>query len=99
VLKETGRGKSPRKVKDLLADGRCSRAVLDFRSTTDVARLVPAEGDAGSEVSEWEPRERREPGEERSAEAEELGAGEGIECQGGAAAVPTHALLDGIRRR
>ena len=34
-------------------------------------RLVPTEEDAGSEVSEWGPREREE---ERRAEAEELGA-------------------------
>ena len=40
-------------------------------STTDVGRLAPAEKDAGSEVSEWERREREE---ERRAEAEELGA-------------------------
>jgi hypothetical protein len=42
VRKETGRGKSRWKVRDLLADERCSRAVLDFLSTTDVGRLVPA---------------------------------------------------------
>jgi len=45
--------------------------------TTDVGRLVPPleeEGVAGSEVSEWELRERREREEERVAEAEELGA-------------------------
>jgi len=42
----------------------------------DVRRLVPPleERDAGSEVSEWELRERREWEEEREAEAEELGA-------------------------
>jgi len=34
------------------------------------------EADAGSQVSEWELRERREQGEEREAEAEEPGAGE-----------------------
>jgi len=39
-----------------------------------VGRLVPAEEDAGSEASEWELRERRERGEERRVEAEELGA-------------------------
>jgi len=76
-----GRGKDRFKIRDLLADGRCSQAVLDFLSTTDVGRLAPAEEDAESEVSEWERRERRE---ERRAEAEELGvagelaAGEGL---------------------
>ena len=76
VRKETGRGKSRWKIRDLLADERCSRAVLDFLSTTDVGRLVPApvEEDPQSEASEWELRERREQEEERRAEAEELGA-------------------------
>jgi hypothetical protein len=74
--RETGRGKSRWKVRDLLADERCSRAVLDFLATTDVGRRVPdpAEEDAQSEASEWELRERREREEERRAEAEELGA-------------------------
>jgi len=69
VRKETGRRKY-RHDPDLLADGRCSQAVLDFLSTTDVGRLAPAEEGAGSEVSEWERRERREGEEERKAEAE-----------------------------
>ena len=68
MLKETGRGKSQFTIRDLLADGRCSQAVLDFLSTTDVGRRVPAEVDAGSEASEWELRERREREEEREAE-------------------------------
>ena len=52
--------------------------MLDFLSSTDVGRLVSPleESDAGSEVSDWELRERREREEEREAEAEELGAGE-----------------------
>jgi hypothetical protein len=60
----------------LLADKRCSRAVLGFLSTTDVGRRAPApaEEDAPSEASEWELRERREREEERRAEAEELSA-------------------------
>ena len=37
------RMKSRWKIWDLLADRRCSQAVLDFLSTTDVGRLVPAE--------------------------------------------------------
>ena len=60
--------------------------MLDFLSSTDVGRLVPLleEGDAGSEVSEWELRERRRRQEEREAEAEalgvvdEMGAGEDL---------------------
>jgi len=51
---------------------RHSQAVLDVLSSTDVRRLVPAGEDAGREVPEWELRERRERGEERSVEAEEL---------------------------
>jgi predicted nucleotidyltransferase len=77
VRKETGRWKNRWKVRDLLADERCSRAVLDFLATTDVGRRVPAlaeEDAAESETSEWELRERREREEERRAEAEELGA-------------------------
>jgi len=35
VWKESGRGKSRFKIRDLLADGRCSQAVQDFISTTD----------------------------------------------------------------
>ena len=90
VKKETGRWKSRWKIRDLLADERCSQAVLDFLSTTDVGRLVPPEeeGDAGSEVSEWELRERREREEERRAEAEALGAEEEL-GGGGTTAVPS----------
>jgi hypothetical protein len=76
VRKETGRWKSCWKVRDLLADERCNRAVLDFLSTTDVGRLVlaPVEEDAQSEASEWELRERKEREEERRTEAEGMGA-------------------------
>jgi hypothetical protein len=76
VRKETGRWKSRWRVRDLLADERCNRAVLDFLSTTDVGRLVlaPVEEDAQSEASEWELRERREREEERRAVAEGPGA-------------------------
>jgi len=88
------------KIRDLLADGRCGQVVLDFLSSTDVGRLVLPleESDAGSEVSEWERRERRERGEEREVEAEELGAAGELGVGGGATAVPTHAPLHGIRR-
>ena len=76
VQKETGRWISRWKIRDLLADGRYGQAVLDFLSSTDVGRAVPPleESDAGSEVSQWELWERRERGEEREVEAEELGA-------------------------
>jgi len=79
VWKETGRGKSRWKAHELFAYRRCSRAVLDFLSSTDVGKIVPAvevEDDAGSEASEWELRERREQEEERKVE--ELGAEEGL---------------------
>jgi len=60
-------------VRDLLADGRCSQAVLDFLLATDVGRRVPREGDgAVSAVSELEVREWLE---EQGAGAEEPGAG------------------------
>jgi len=69
VWKETRRWKSRWKTRDLLADGRCGQAVLDFLSTTDVGRRVPAEEGAGSEASEWELRECQEREEKREAEA------------------------------
>jgi len=59
VRKETGKWKSRWKIRDLLADRKCSRAVLDFLSATDVGRRVPAE-DTVSEVSEAELREWEE---------------------------------------
>jgi len=59
VKKETGRWKDRWKARDLLADAGCSREVLDFLSSTDVGRRVPAEAeeDAVSAVSEMEVRE------------------------------------------
>ena len=79
VKKETGRWKSRWRIRDLLADRRCSQAILGFLTTTDVERIVPPveeEADQRSEVSEWELREGREREGERRAEAEGLGAGE-----------------------
>jgi len=79
VYKETGRGKRRWRAHELFAEQRCSQALLDFLTTTDVGRIVlPAgeEADAGSEVLEWELQECREREEERRVEAEELGAGE-----------------------
>jgi len=69
MREETGRWKRRRKIRDLLAVARCSQAVLDFISTTEVGRLVPpeGEGEAGSEVSEWELRELWEREDERRA--------------------------------
>jgi len=61
-----------------------------------VGGLVPAEEDVGSEVSGWEPRELREREEGGRVEAEEPGAAGEL---GAGEAVPTHALLHGIRRR
>jgi len=57
VLKETRRRKRRFAVRDLLADGRCGQAVLDFLPTTDVGRLVPTEEDA---ENGWGCREREE---------------------------------------
>jgi len=58
VKKETGRWRDRWKIRDLLAGVRCSRAVLDSLSSTDVGSLVPAEEeDAVSVVSEAELRE------------------------------------------
>jgi hypothetical protein len=76
VRKETGRWKSRWKVRDLLADERCSMAVMEILATTDVGRLVPTpvEEDMQSEASEWELREWREREEERRAEAKGMGA-------------------------
>jgi len=57
---ETGKLRGRWKIRDLLADGRCSQAVLDFLSATDMGRRVPAEEDTVSEVSEAELRDREE---------------------------------------
>jgi len=78
---EGERGKDWFKIRDLLADGRCSQAVLDFLST-DAGRLVLTERDAGSSGSSGS--EKR-----KGAEVEELGAG------GGGTAFPLDALLHG----
>ena len=67
---ETRRGKGRWKVRDLLADERRVRPMLDFLCTTDVGRLAPPleEEDAVSAVSEQEVREWLE---EHGAGAEE----------------------------
>ena len=93
VRKESGSGEDRCKIRNLLADGRCSQAVPDFLSTTDVGRLVPAEEDAGSEVSEVGCRERREREEERRAEAEELGVAEELAAREGPLFPPTPSFM------
>jgi len=71
VKKQAWRWKDRWKVRDLLADGRRSRAVLDFLATADEGRRVLGEkDDAVSAVSELEVREWLE---EQGVEAEELG--------------------------
>jgi len=71
VLEETTKllgltwGRDRTKIAELLADERCSQAILDFLATTDVGRTagppVAEEGEEGaSEASEWEDRERKE---------------------------------------
>ena len=58
MRKETRRGKDRWKIRDLLVDKRCSRAVLGFLTTTDVGRrMLVEEEDAVSTVSELEVRE------------------------------------------
>jgi len=68
-------------IAELLADRRCSQAVLDFLENTVVGRTpgppVAEEVDEGaSEASEWEERERDESLAEMRAEAERLGGEE-----------------------
>ena len=87
--KETGRWKDRWKIRDLLAEGRCSQAVLDFLSSMDVGRQVPTkEDDAVSAVSKLEVREWLD---EQEVGAEEPG--------GGIHHVPSHAGLHGVCRR
>jgi len=78
VWKETGKGRGRLKAHELFAEPRASQAVLDFLSSTDVGKTVPAvEEGAESEASEWELRERAELEAERRAEEPDTeGAGE-----------------------
>jgi len=57
VRTETGRWKDGQKIRDLQADERCCRSVLDFLSPSYVGRRVPAEGGAVGELLEAELRE------------------------------------------
>jgi len=74
VKQETGRWKDRWKVRDRMADGRCSRAVLGFLSLTDVGRRVLAEteDDAVSAVSQLKVQQWLE---EHGAGAVEAGTG------------------------
>ena len=72
VYKETGRGKRRWRAHELFAEQRCSQALLDFLTATEMGRIVsPAggEADAGSEASEWELWECHEREEKRRVEA------------------------------
>jgi hypothetical protein len=53
-------------VRDLLAEERCSRAVLDFLATTDVGRLVPAPVDEDAQSEAGTPGAERARGGEES---------------------------------
>jgi len=58
-------------IAELLADGRCSQAVLQFFATTDVRRTSPVAEDgeyAASEASVWEARDQAERAWERREE-------------------------------
>jgi len=93
MQKKTGRWKSRWKIRDLLADGRCGQAVLDFLSSTDVGRLVPPLEETDAESR----HPNRSSG--SAGSGKEGGGGEGTGCRGGTTAVPTHALVHGICRR
>ena len=84
VLKETKKAPGPTRRRDrtsiakLLADERCSKAVLQFFATTDVGRtsgppVAESEEDVASAVSEWEARDQAERLEEMRAEEVRLG--------------------------
>jgi len=84
VLKETHklpgptRGRDHTSIVELLADERCSQAVLPFFATTDVGRtsgppVAEDNEDAASEASEWEARDQAERAWERREDEERLG--------------------------
>jgi hypothetical protein len=61
--KEAGRGGDRFKVRDLIADERCTQAILDLHSADVGRRVVPevaAEEEIQSEASEWQLRGREE---------------------------------------
>ena len=72
------RGRDRTSIAELLADERCSQAVIDFLATTDVGRtsgppVADEDEDAASEASEWEAREQEERAWERREQEERLG--------------------------
>ena len=69
-------------IAELLADQRCSQAVLTFLATTDVGRtsgppVADVNEDAASDASEWEAREQEEREWERREEEVREGVGWG----------------------
>ena len=77
VRKQTGRGKNRFKIRDLFADERCSQAILDFQSATDVRRTAGSESagdDVISEASELEYQGQEDESEERDGIGSGLGA-------------------------
>ena len=96
MKKETGRWKDRWKIRGLLADGRCSQAVLDLLSSTAVGRRVPAEEeDAVSAVSELEVREWLE---EQGAGAEEPGGEKMYLCGDERRKFPLSLMKGAVRR-
>jgi len=79
VRRDTGRGKIRFKIRNLLAEERCTRSILDFLRTTEVGcrvgpRVVPLEpGEGRSE------ERRSEGGDTGRLEGEELRDDEGAE--------------------
>jgi len=72
------RGRDRTSIAELLADERCSQAVLDFLATTKVGRtsgppVADEEEDTASEASEWEAQGQGERDLERREEEEMLG--------------------------
>jgi hypothetical protein len=76
VLQGPGRRNNRFRIRDLFTDERCSQAILDVLSTTDVGRRVSQDraiGEAQSEASESELREREVRKEEKRLEVDKRG--------------------------
>jgi hypothetical protein len=54
VRRDTGRGKTRFKIRDLFADELCTRAILDFLRTTKVGRKVEQDREEKNENPGWE---------------------------------------------
>jgi Zn-finger protein len=54
VRKETGRGRSCFKIRDLFADERCTRSILDFLRATEVGRRTGPKQGREEETDKWE---------------------------------------------